>query len=144
MLQAPAQPNRWTLRSLRSVILGLWPFSVFGQRFGAAADADRKTRVLLFSHHLAIGGMERMVLSLGLALSRDSRYQAFVFSHASDENAQRYTDRSLIGEFVKAGIPVDAHRKGSGLSLYTLWRLARNIYRNKIDVIHTHDLATLI
>jgi glycosyltransferase involved in cell wall biosynthesis len=144
MLHAPAEPHRWTLRSLRSVILGLWPFSTLGQRVASTAEAGRKTRVLLYSHHLTIGGLERMVLSLGQALSRDSRYDVFLFSHASAENAERHTNRSLVGEFLQAGIPVDAHQKGPGLSLKTLWKLARNIHRNRIDVIHTHDLGTLI
>jgi O-antigen/teichoic acid export membrane protein/glycosyltransferase involved in cell wall biosynthesis len=101
-------------------------------------------RVLLFSQHLGVGGLERLVLTLGQTLQQSGRWKVFVFSHDSDETSESYTDRTLIGDFLKVGIPVDALKKGSGICFKTLYRLVRNIYKNKIDVIHSHDMGTLV
>ena len=106
--------------------------------------AGGEGRVLLFSQHLGVGGLERMVLSLGKTLKKGERWQVYVFSHDSDENAEKYTDRTLVGDFLSAGIPVDALKKGGGISVKTLFRLVTNIYRNSIDVIHSHDMGTLV
>lgn len=100
--------------------------------------------VLLFSQHLGIGGLERLVLSLAERLKKSKRWNVYVFSHDSRENAASYTEQTLVGDFLKAGIPVDAHHKGPGLSVFTLYRLLRNIFHNDIDVIHTHDMGTLV
>ncbi len=101
-------------------------------------------RVLLFSQHLGVGGLERLVLSLGQTLQKNSKWKVFVFSHDSDENADAYTKRTLVGDFIESGIPVDALKKNPGFSFITLFRLVRNIYKNQIDVIHSHDMGTLI
>jgi glycosyltransferase involved in cell wall biosynthesis len=106
--------------------------------------AGETRRVLLFSQHLSIGGLERLVLSLGQALQSGNQWKVFLFSHDSDENAESYTDRTLIEDFLKAGIPVDAMKKGPGVSFRVLFRLLCNIYKNKIDVIHSHDMGTLV
>jgi O-antigen/teichoic acid export membrane protein/glycosyltransferase involved in cell wall biosynthesis len=109
------------------------------------SEAENRTgHVLLYSQHLAVGGIERMVLALGRAISADPRWKVFVFCHDCEETAAAHTDKTLIGEFLEAGIPVESFKKGPGLSLVALFRLLRNIFRNDIDVIHSHDLGTLI
>lgn len=124
-----------------SVFLGNW---IRRNRNLAEFRAGQPGRVLLFSQHLGIGGLERMVLSLGQTLRRNTQWQVFLFSHDSDENAESFSDRTLVGDFLRAGIPVEALKKGAGFSVTTLLKLAKNIFKNKIDVIHSHDLGTLV
>lgn len=114
---------------------------VFSKRNG---NNSTKGNVLLFSQHLSVGGLERMVLSLGQGLKRTTAWGVFVFSHDCDETAENHTDRTLISDFLSSGIPVEAFKKGSHFSLMTLYRLLRNIFRNNIDVIHSHDIGPLI
>lgn len=107
-------------------------------------EEGRTGKVLLYSQHLAVGGIERLVLTLAQSLQKDPRWKVYIFCHDSDEDSDSHSDRTLIAEFLKSGIEVEAFKKKPGLSLMTLYRLVRNIYRNGIDVVHSHDLGTLI
>ncbi|MBL7716937.1 MAG: glycosyltransferase [Bdellovibrionales bacterium] len=110
----------------------------------AAGHLGLGGNVLLFTQHLGIGGLERVVLTLGQTLKKTSNWNVSVFSHDSDEDAKNYTRKTLIQEFLESGIPVDALNKGPGFSFKTVARLIKNIFNNQIDVIHSHDMGTLI
>lgn len=127
-------------------ILMYFPLAFFFSIYGVPRERDEGVQgnVLLFTQHLGIGGLERLVLNLAKDLRSQGKWKPFVFSHDSAENAQNYSSRSLVGEFLKHDIPVDALQKGAGFSLHTVYRLLRCIHVHEIDIIHSHDMGTLI
>ena len=137
---------RWFLGAGGLFTLCYFPLSLFLVNWLRRVGVGKRavTRVLLFSQHLEIGGLERMVLTLAEGLGRDPRWKVHVFSHDSSGTAANPGEHTLIARFLEAGIPVEAFRKPPGFSPRALYRLIRNIYRNRIDVLHTHDLGPLI
>lgn len=137
----------WLFSYGPALVLLYFPVTLFFLNVIRRASSQRLGQggnVLLFTQHLGIGGLERVVLTLGQTLKKTTHWNVFVFSHDSDENAQNYTAKSLVKEFLDAGIPVDALKKGRGFSFKTVVRLIKSIFSNRIDVIHSHDMGTLI
>lgn len=98
-------------------------------------------KVLLLTQGLGLGGLEKMVLNLSTELNMKNIWQPFVFTFDHTKNAS-YPD--LIQSFIDIGIPVEVYIKSRRFSFAVVFRLVRNIFKNNIQVLHTHDLGALI
>jgi O-antigen/teichoic acid export membrane protein/glycosyltransferase involved in cell wall biosynthesis len=107
---------------------------------GCAAIPRSGGRVLVVTQRLSIGGLERMVLNLCTHLKAEGAWDVRVLAY--DHPAQG--DRGFLGEFEALGIPVKLHRKGNGFSPRVVVTIVRSIARERIAVVHTHDLGGLI
>ncbi len=103
-----------------------------GRRPAAANGRHRQQRVMHVLFSVETGGAEHVVLNL--ATHRDRANLAmFVCS---------LTGRGALAEaFVRADVPVVAMGKRPGVDLPLIWRLARLFRRERIDVVHTHNVT---
>lgn len=97
--------------------------------------------VLMVTQGLTLGGLERMVLNLCAALKAKGieDLSVFAYDHESVDGSA-----TLLPEFERKGIRVEAFKKPGGFSLQVVRRLVRKINRGKIEIIHTHDLGGLM
>jgi glycosyltransferase involved in cell wall biosynthesis len=100
---------------------------------------EEDLKVLLFSQHLAVGGLERLVLRHAIQLRERGAIEPIVFAYDHSD-----TEDALIREFTEARIPVLHFPKGAGFSIRTVLRLMCVCLRGRIRVIHTHDLGPLV
>lgn len=105
------------------------------------ADRLRKRHrnVLIVSQSLRIGGLERMILNLSKQLQAEGRWNVRVFAYNHSDEKQ-----TLVRAFRDSNIPVDTFKKKPGFSFKAVGRMLHIVYRNDIDIIHSHDLGTLI
>lgn len=104
-----------------------------------ALGAERP-RVLLLTQYLSLGGLERMILNLARGIQSQGAWDPVVVVY--DQLA--IGAPSLHGAFEAAGIPVTTLQKKGGLSLKVVAAVARQVVREKVVVIHSHDLGALI
>ena len=127
-------------------------FLVFGSLFGVSyialtfglflrrrSQLLSRSRVLMLTQYLGLGGLERMILNLSIELAKQGKYEPFVYVY---ENVS--TGPTLHHDFKKSNITVHSDLKGQGLSLRTAFRIARYLVRNRILILHSHDLGALI
>jgi L-malate glycosyltransferase len=98
-----------------------------------ALDADDRIRLLKIVPTLRYGGTERQVMTLSASLD-PSRFRV--------ELACLRPGGSLAAEAVRHGLPVDSYEIGPFHSPRTLalqTRLARDIVRRRIDVVHAYN-----
>lgn len=107
----------------------------------APCAASDRSCVLMLTPHLVIGGLERMILSLCRAVKDSARWTPLVFAYDQRVTANH---RDLTGEFAASQIDVEVYRKPAGVSWRVVRRLLCNIKRNKVNVVHTHNLGSLI
>ena len=103
------------------------------------AESGARVNVVMVSQYLRIGGLERMVLGLCKGLKAEGINTA-VFSY---DGAPR-EDPGLIPEFERNGIPVEALQKGRGFSPRVVLALVRKVMRERVRILHSHDLGALI
>lgn len=117
------------------LILSVWKVRRF-------VSGDVGKRVLMLLPTLGIGGMERMVLQLATALSRQG-VRVYVFAYDCQPDST-YPD--LQAEFEKAGIPVMKYGKSGKrfFAVAAIWHIVRFINTHDIQVIHSHNLGSLI
>jgi len=95
----------------------------------------------MLTQYLGIGGLERMILSLCRKLASVQSCEPFVFAYDQDE-ASNYVN--LISDFKKGNIPVESYKKPAGFSIRVITKLRRLVKLNKIDIVHSHNLGSLI
>lgn len=96
--------------------------------------------ILIVTQSLDIGGLERMVLQLCDKLKAENQWRPHVLAY--DQN--RGGSRNLLPEFAAKKIPVEAFKKSRGFSPLVVLKILRNVSRNKISILHSHDLGGLI
>lgn len=89
---------------------------------------------------IGVGGIERMALQHASELVRRGiGVSFFVYDHyglAEREN--------LIEEATSAGVQVEVFKKKEGFSPAVVKNLVRTLSRERIDVLHSHDLGSLL
>jgi glycosyltransferase involved in cell wall biosynthesis/O-antigen/teichoic acid export membrane protein len=98
-----------------------------------------KPAVLQLTQYLEMGGLERIIYSLCTAYQKSNLINSFVMSYDT-----RPDSKSLRAEFEALHLSVTTVTKNSGFSFKALITLIRLCYREKIAVIHTHDLGPLL
>jgi O-antigen/teichoic acid export membrane protein/glycosyltransferase involved in cell wall biosynthesis len=112
------------------------------RRFQRHLASRKRPAVLHLTQYLEMGGLERVIYSLCVGTQNLGRMESFVFSYDLRANA-----RSLRGDFEALGIsvlPREPRAKARGFSFSTLIALIRACFREKIGLIHTHDLGPLV
>jgi glycosyltransferase involved in cell wall biosynthesis len=98
------------------------------------ADAHRRRsarmRIVQLVETLQTGGLERIAVELALAQKR---------SGDSPMLYCMFTGGPLADDARRAGIPVTEIHKEPGFSVKTLFTLARQLRRDAVDVVHTHN-----
>jgi glycosyltransferase involved in cell wall biosynthesis len=94
--------------------------------------------VLLLSQYLALGGLERMMVSLARGLSREGVECCVVAYETAGVDAR------LVGELESSGVEIVLMQKRRGLCFRTLSRISKMARSRQIDIIHSHDLGALI
>jgi glycosyltransferase involved in cell wall biosynthesis len=84
-----------------------------------------------------VGGQERVALDLAIG-QKQRGHEVSVLSLATEP------DGAMAAEFTQAGISVGRVPKYGGLDPTLVPRLARELHRRKIDVVHTHNPLPLI
>jgi glycosyltransferase involved in cell wall biosynthesis len=98
-------------------------------------------KVLMLTQYLHIGGLERMVLNLSIALKAQGRWESQVF--VLDELFGAARENDLRPAFNEAGISVTSFQKPPGFSFRALREIRRKMSADGIRVLHTHDLGPL-
>lgn len=102
--------------------------------------ARNPLRGLLFiTQSLNIGGLERMVLNLCEQIKNENKWDVRVIAYD-----QSYDSMNLIADFQSKEIPVEAFKKPGRFSFMVVLRILKTVYRNDIQIIHSHDLGGLI
>jgi len=109
------------------------------KRFLMLIKSRERPGVLMMTQFLEMGGLERVIYSLCTSFRESGAVDPFVLSYDRRENGE-----SLAGEFEQAGVGVIALDKGRGFSLRTVIRVIRTCVREKIGILHTHDLGPLL
>jgi L-malate glycosyltransferase len=102
-----------------------------------ATEPAKKLNIMHLIWSADIGGSERMLLNLIGQQSNDLRLQTEVFVYQT-------SDGPLRSQFEKANVPIYFYGKGGGFSLSLILRIATQIRDKEIDILHTHDLGSLI
>lgn len=90
--------------------------------------------VAQLTQSMHVGGLETLVLHLADRLQHRGIRSPII----------TLTDGALLEEARRRGIETFALGKADGFSPRTLWRLAALLRRQRIDVLHTHNLAPLV
>ena len=80
---------------------------------------------------LELGGLERLAIDLAAAQNHHGNC-AHVYS------VYRH-DPALLQDAEKAGVRVVQFNKGTGFSIRTVWEMAKQLRRDRADVVHTHN-----
>jgi glycosyltransferase involved in cell wall biosynthesis len=95
-------------------------------------------RVMQLTQYLAMGGLERCVTNLAVDL-KSRGIETCVAVYEKDGMCELFR-----GQLYARGIPVFGWQKAKGFCIKTLINLLLIVSRNKIQVIHSHDLGALI
>jgi O-antigen/teichoic acid export membrane protein/glycosyltransferase involved in cell wall biosynthesis len=87
------------------------------------------------------GGLEELVKNLALAVDQSKRFDVTVIAF---DNAMPGGGADLEQEFRNVGLTTSSYRKRSGFSPGAVLFVLRQLQRNRVSVIHTHDLGSLI
>lgn len=103
------------------------------------AEKAPRPGVILLTQYLGLGGLERVVLNLAHGLQQAGSWAPTVVVYDEIPGAP-----TLHGEFEKINIPVVSLVKKRGVDLKVVKRIALEVIRRRILVIHSHDLGGLI
>jgi glycosyltransferase involved in cell wall biosynthesis/O-antigen/teichoic acid export membrane protein len=109
------------------------------RRFSRHFRERNRPAVLQMTQYLEMGGLERVIYSLCSAYQEKHEIDSYLLSYDRRAGAS-----SLKENFEKLGIPVFCEEKGSGFSIKIVFQVIRLCYRERIGVIHTHDLGPLL
>ena len=100
---------------------------------------SRPEPILFLLESLAMGGLERMVLNLTVALANTGRYYPIVHYYQKSNRIL-----TLETDFESAGIKLVPLRKAPGFSFKRCRNLLSIVRVHKVKVIHSHDIGGLI
>ena len=80
---------------------------------------------------LELGGLERVALDLAIA-QKGAGHRVTIYSVYKHEPA-------LLDEAERAGLRVVQFNKQTGFSSRTLWSMARQLRRDQVSILHTHN-----
>ena len=100
---------------------------------------NQKLKVLMMTQYLEMGGLERVIYSLCESYQQSQEVEASVLSYDRREQAA-----SLAKDFEALGVPVFSELKASGFSFKIVLKVIRICHREKIPLLHTHDLGPLL
>ena len=104
-------------------------------------DAAIPPQVLYLTQFLGLGGLERMILNLARGVKEDGKWAPTVLVY---QNSNLGGEVTLHPDFERAGIPVINMDKKGGVSLKVAFRIALEVIKRRISVVHSHDLGALI
>jgi glycosyltransferase involved in cell wall biosynthesis len=93
-------------------------------------DFSKPMRIVQFVNNLDMGGLERLAIDLAECQLADGD-EAFIYCLTHPGR--------LAEEAANKKIVVRAFRKGPGPHVGTLWDIARQLRRDRPDVLHTHN-----
>jgi glycosyltransferase involved in cell wall biosynthesis len=96
---------------------------------------SRKIRVMQLIDTLGDGGAESLLVTFAAGMDR-ARFDMHVCAMRPFEQQPR------VAELAAHGVPFHIFHQRGVYDLPALWRIVRYIRRNRIDVIHTHLLAS--
>jgi O-antigen/teichoic acid export membrane protein/glycosyltransferase involved in cell wall biosynthesis len=106
-------------------------------RISRQLSSRERPAVLLLTQYLEMGGLEKVIQTLCGQFTASGELEPFVAYYDRRPGAH-----ALDSEF--GAIPVHAFSKGPGFSLRLALRLFRFCLREKIAIVHTHDLGPLL
>jgi glycosyltransferase involved in cell wall biosynthesis/O-antigen/teichoic acid export membrane protein len=112
--------------------------------FVTKREQSDAAKVLLITQSLNIGGLERMIYHLASELNSRRAEGVVVFVYDQKDASSSSAGKTFIEEFRKGKIPLEIHTKGRRFSFGIVFALLKSIYRNKVQIIHSHDLGGLI
>jgi O-antigen/teichoic acid export membrane protein/glycosyltransferase involved in cell wall biosynthesis len=97
-------------------------------------------RVLFLVQTLNLGGIERLVTQIAIALKNNTSHTPLVvaYDHSSTDND------SLINELKNHNVQIDIGKKPPGFSLNLVFSLVKYVFKNHVDIIHVNDIGGLI
>jgi sugar transferase (PEP-CTERM/EpsH1 system associated) len=95
----------------------------------------KKTRLMIITHDLAIGGLQQIVVNLAQNICKE-KYNISVLCL---RNLGEY-----VPEFERLGIRVFFVKKGKRTNYFLFLRIARLLRKEKIRIIHTHNSQSLV
>ncbi len=95
-------------------------------------------RVLQLTQYLALGGLEKCATHIAIELSMRGIHS--VVAIYEDEGI----NESLKEKLLKSDVKVHHWRKSKGFCIKTVMKLLAVVFRERINVIHSHDLGALI
>lgn len=101
---------------------------------GAGATDSWPIRVAYVVHTFHVGGLERCVARLASSLDR-RRFAPVVVCLNRNDDASRW---------VADDVPILEIGKQPGNDPLAVWRLARLLRRERIDIVHSHNWGTLV
>jgi O-antigen/teichoic acid export membrane protein/glycosyltransferase involved in cell wall biosynthesis len=107
---------------------------------GGAAVRGRSDKVLVVTQRVSIGGLERMILHLCRHLVRQGGWQVKVLGYDHGVN----DERGFLDQFAADGIAVELFKKPARFSPRVVAKIVRYVVRERVAVVHTHDLGGLI
>lgn len=128
------------------VTAGLFTISCIAFPFVVHKLAKRQkskpiTRVLFVTQDLYIGGVERLILILCRSLKERTPCFLSVFAYDHESRQNRLT---LVPDFLDLEVPVVLFKKPAGFSPKVIFKLRRTVIVNDIEVLHCHDLGSLM
>lgn len=99
-------------------------------------------KVLMLTPGLFIGGLEKMILNLSRGLKTSSEWKPQVLAY--DSAPAGVSGGNLLNAFAQSQIPVDSKCKPARFSLKTVTQIAQQVWKDRVTVVHTHDLGALI
>jgi O-antigen/teichoic acid export membrane protein/glycosyltransferase involved in cell wall biosynthesis len=103
------------------------------------ARTAQHPKVMMVTQYLGMGGLERVILNLAKGTVKAGNCIPVVFVYDSIEGAP-----TLHQDFKEIGVDVIDVQKQDGFSFKVVARIAYEVIKRKISVIHSHDLNALI
>jgi sugar transferase (PEP-CTERM/EpsH1 system associated) len=95
----------------------------------------KKTRLMIITHNLAIGGLQQIVVNLAQNICKDK----FSISILCLRDLGEY-----VSEIDRLGIKVHFVWKGKRTNYFLFFRIANLLRKEKIHIIHTHNSQSLV
>lgn len=98
-------------------------------------------KILLLVQSLQIGGLEKMVISLGTELAKDSKLDLQIFAY----DQPKLPACDMLSELARRNnLKLIEQTKRAGFSFPTLISLLKIIFKDQVNIVHTHNIGPLI
>ncbi len=106
-----------------------------------ARSTSEQLRILILVQTLYIGGLEKMVRDLSRELNISGKIQLQVCAYEQPAEDSR---QNFVADLRSCGIVVHTLHKPVGFSLSTVFQIARLVKKERLSIIHSHDLGALL